>query len=76
MSDESTPTFRAELERLEAIVRSLEDSDVDLDQALGLFEEGVRRLKTARALLAETELRVKRVLEDADGTIRTDDLSL
>ncbi len=68
------PSFRVELERLEAIVRQLEDSEVDLDQALELFEEGVRRLKTARDLLKESELTVKRVLEDADGTIRTGDL--
>lgn len=74
MTEDAAPSFRAELERLEAIVRSLEDRDVDLDQALGLFEEGVRRLKSARALLGETELKVKRVLEEADGTIRTDDL--
>lgn len=68
------PSFRAELEQLEAIVRQLEDSDVDLDRALELFEEGVRRLKVARDLLGQSELTVKRVLEDADGTIRTDDL--
>jgi exodeoxyribonuclease VII small subunit len=68
------PSFRVELEQLEAIVRQLEDSDVDLDQALELFEEGVRRLKAARDLLKESELTVKRVLEDADGTLRTDDL--
>ena len=68
------PSFRAELEQLEAIVRQLEDSDVDLDKALELFEEGVRRLKVARDLLQESELTVKRVLEDADGTLRTDDL--
>ncbi len=68
------PSFRVELERLEAIVRQLEDSDVDLDQALELFEEGVRRLKVARDLLTKSELTVKRVLEDADGPLRTDDL--
>jgi exodeoxyribonuclease VII small subunit len=68
------PSFRVELEQLEAIVRQLEDSDVDLDKALELFEEGVRRLKVARDLLKESELTVKRVLEDADGTLRADDL--
>jgi len=65
------PSFRAELERLEAIVRSLEDEDVDLDEALALFEEGVKRLKSARDLLRASELEVKRVLEAADGTIDT-----
>jgi len=68
------PSLKAELDRLEEIVRSLEDEDVDLDRALALFEEGVGRLKAARDLLQRSELTVKRVLEDADGTIRTDDL--
>jgi exodeoxyribonuclease VII small subunit len=67
-------SFRQELERLEHIVRALEDKDVDLDEALKLFEEGVGRLKTARSLLKESELEVKRVLEDADGILRTDDI--
>jgi len=69
-----SPPFREELERLEAIVRSLEDEDTDLDEGLALFEEGVRRLKAARKLLRASELKVKRVLESADGTIDTADL--
>jgi exodeoxyribonuclease VII small subunit len=71
---EAKASFRQELERLEGIVRALEDTDIDLDRALELFEEGVRRLKTARELLRESELTVKRVLEESDGAIRTDDL--
>jgi exodeoxyribonuclease VII small subunit len=71
---ESVSSFRTELERLEAIVRALEDEELDLDRALALFEEGVGHLKAARELLRQSELTVKRVLEEADGTIRTDDL--
>jgi exodeoxyribonuclease VII small subunit len=44
--------FSKELERLEAIVRRLEADDLDLDEALKLFEEGVERLRVARAQLA------------------------
>lgn len=68
------PTFREELERLESIVRSLEERDIDLDEALKLFEEGVARLKTARSLLQDAEVEVKRVIEQADGTIKTANL--
>ena len=68
------PSFREELERLEAIVRALEEKDLDLDEALALFEEGVGRLKAARSLLGESELIVKRVLEVADGTLRAEPL--
>ena len=68
------PTFRDELERLEAIVRALEDTDLDLDQAIELFEEGVARLKAARKMLERTELTVQKVIRGARGSIRTDDL--
>ncbi len=69
-------SFRTEVERLEAIVRSLEGENLDLDQALELFREGVGRIKSARELLTESELTVQRVLEESDGTIGTDDIDL
>lgn len=64
----------ADLKRLEEIVRLLERDDVDLDQALALFEEGVRHLKTAKERLTEAEGRVERVLDDASGVLRLGDL--
>jgi exodeoxyribonuclease VII small subunit len=67
-------SFRAEIERLEEIVRALEANDVDLDRALKLFEDGVRSLSRARELLQQSELTVKRVLEEADGSFSTDRL--
>ena len=75
MSEEKL-SFRSELERLEAIVRSLEGDDLDLDKALELFQDGVARLKKARELLAESELTVQRVLEDSDGALGTEDLDI
>ena len=44
----AAPNLQLELRRLEEIVRTLEGSDLDLDGAIALFEEGVGRLKTAR----------------------------
>jgi exodeoxyribonuclease VII small subunit len=67
------PSFRQALERLEAVVRELERNDVDLDRALALFEAGVRELREARALLEEAELRVRTVVEKADGSLGLDD---
>lgn len=67
-------SFRQEIERLEAIVRALEDEDLDLDAALEMFEEGIERLKSARALLREGELKVRTVLQNADGTLDTEAL--
>lgn len=76
MSERDEVSFRTEIERLEAIVRALEGEDLDLDQALELFQEGVKRLKEARKLLEQSEITVKRVLEESDGTIVTDDIDI
>lgn len=68
------PDFGKELERLEAIVRQLETPDLDLDQALKLFEEGVERLRAARDRLNAAQAKVKQVLSDHAGTLKVDDL--
>ncbi len=63
-----------DLQRLEEIVRLLESDKPELDDALALFEEGVTRLRQARDQLAQAELTVQRVLEEADGAIRLEDV--
>ncbi len=68
------PSLAEDLRRLEEIVRQLERDDGDLDRALGLFEEGVARLRAARERLLQAETRVKKVLEDAEGTLRLEAL--
>ena len=70
----STPALAEELARLEEIVRKLEADDVELDEALVLFEEGVARLRAARERLTAAELKVQAVLEEAGGVIRLTDL--
>jgi exodeoxyribonuclease VII small subunit len=64
----------SELARLEDIVRKLETEDIELDEALRLFEEGVARLRAARERLSAAELKVQAVLEEAGGDIRLSDL--
>jgi exodeoxyribonuclease VII small subunit len=68
------PSLEEDLNRLDAIVRSLETEDVDLDRALALFEEGVERLRTARERLADAGLRLRQLREAADGGLKLDDL--
>lgn len=72
MTDAERPTFAQELARLEALVRRLEGGDVDLDEALALFQEGVQRLRAARDLLDASEQDVKRVIREADGALGED----
>lgn len=51
--------FEDELRRLEEIVRALEGEDLELGDALTLFEEGVERVRQARDLLREAEAKVR-----------------
>ncbi len=69
-----TGGFAQDLERLEQIVRRLEAEELDLDEALRLFEEGVERLRAARERLSATEVRVRQVLADQAGKLRLEDL--
>jgi exodeoxyribonuclease VII small subunit len=71
---EGPASLADDLRRLEEIVRQLEQNDGDLDRSLALFEEGVARLRSARERLGQAEARVKKVLEDAEGTLRAEDM--
>ena len=53
------------LHRLEAIVTGLEREDLDLEEALRLFEEGVQRLREAQQILSVAELKVERLVEES-----------
>ncbi len=72
MTPEQT-SFARQLERLEEIVRRLEAEDLDLDEALKLFEEGVDRLRQARERLTVAEAKVKQVLSEHAGKLRVED---
>lgn len=67
-------TLVEQIRRLEEIVRRLESDETDLDQALGLFAEGVDRLRVAQARLAEAQAAVEKVVADAAGTLGTEPL--
>jgi len=66
-------SFARQLERLEEIVRRLEGQELDLDDALKLFEEGLERLREARDRLTAAEAKVKQVLTDQAGNLKVED---
>ncbi len=67
------PSFAQQLDRLEEIVRRLEAQELDLDEALKLFEEGIERLREARERLTSAEAQVKQVLSDKAGNLKVED---
>lgn len=61
------PTLEDRLRRLDRIVAELEGGEVELEKGLALFEEGVRHIREAEALLARAELRVEELVGEGDG---------
>jgi exodeoxyribonuclease VII small subunit len=63
-------TFEAALDRLNEIVERIEGESLELDEALALFEEGVRLLRFADTVLEGAETHISQLLEDASGGVR------
>lgn len=71
-ADDATPPFEAQLEALDGLVTALEDGRLPLEEALSLYERGMRLAKACQERLDTAELRVRRLrasvaTEDADG---------
>jgi exodeoxyribonuclease VII small subunit len=59
--------FEEALKQLEAIVTRLEGGDLPLEEALSVFEEGVRLTKLCSQRLDEAERRVNILVRSADS---------
>ena len=67
---ESKMSFEQAMAQLEEIVRRLEQGDVPLEEALGLFEEGSRLVKKCSAQLDKAEQKVSKLLAGPGGEPR------
>jgi len=63
-------SFEQGMERLEALVRRLEQGNLPLEDSLAAFEEGVGVLRVLHEKLGEVERRVEVLMRDADGVLR------
>jgi len=59
--------FEGNLKQLEEIVSKLEGGDLTLDQALELFEEGIKLSRYCNAKLEEAERKVETLIKSSDG---------
>ena len=64
------PTFEASMTRLEEIVVALERGDKPLEEAIALFEEGTKLMKTCNGLLEKAEQKVAKITVGANGAPR------
>jgi exodeoxyribonuclease VII small subunit len=61
--------FEAALGRLEEIVQELEKGDLQLEQSLKLFEEGIKLSRLCSKRLEDAERRVEILLKDKAGNM-------
>ena len=64
--DQGSVNFENSLQRLESLVKSLESGNLQLDAALGAFQEGVGLVKQCQQLLSQAEQKVE-ILIKASG---------
>jgi exodeoxyribonuclease VII small subunit len=64
---EKQPKFEAALEKLEEIVKKLEEGELSLDQSLKIFEEGVGLAQFCEKSLNEAEAKVEKLITDPAG---------
>ena len=57
------------LQKLEDIVRRLEEGNLGLDESLRLYEEGIGAFRRCQALLEQAELKVRKLVETLDGDL-------
>lgn len=67
MPTKKQPTFEEALARLEVIVSRLEQGDLPLEDALGLFEEGAGLMKQCSQALDKAEQKVAKLFPGPEG---------
>ena len=68
----ATAIATPELDRLEAIVKQLEQGELPLEQTIGLFEEATKLNKELGARLEAVERRIEILTSAADGSTKAE----
>ena len=66
MTKKDTVNFETSLEKLEKIIKKLEDCDISLEDSVKSFEEGIGLVKECQKQLSQAELKVKKLLDNGD----------
>jgi len=69
-------TIEQELKQLEEIAKQLESSELPLEEAIALFEQGMKLAGTIRTSLSEAKLRIEQVIEKTQGDFKLEPLDI
>ena len=70
-------SFEKKLNRLEKIVKDMEEGELSLENSLKAFEEGIQLARECHGQLNKAEQKVKILLDmNADGNIKTENFQV
>jgi exodeoxyribonuclease VII small subunit len=73
MADQTPGAFEQKIARLEAIVKELENGNVELDRAVALFKEGKALASECEELLKGAQSQIDRAMEQTGGAPVSDE---
>ena len=59
------------MEKLEAIVTAIESGQIELEESIEKYAEGMALIKHCRAILAEAEQKVQKLQASTEGELRS-----
>lgn len=68
--------FERALVRLEQIVEQMESGEMDLDESLALYQEGMELMAKCRAKLEEARGKIKLITRDSQGKLKLEEQDL
>ncbi len=68
-------TFEQSIASLESLVKELENGGIDLDKSIEIYEKAVILRNHCRKILDDSERRIEKIMETADG-FKTEDMKI
>ncbi|MBU1356547.1 MAG: exodeoxyribonuclease VII small subunit [Candidatus Edwardsbacteria bacterium] len=65
--------FEKALARIEQIVDQMESGEIELDQALALYQEGMELMARCQTTLEETQNKIKKITRDIQGRLKVEE---
>lgn len=72
---EENKSFEDLMQTLENIVQTLEKGDLNLDESVAKFEEGMKISKECNKMLESSEKRISILLENSNGEMEEEEFS-
>ncbi|MBI1335583.1 MAG: exodeoxyribonuclease VII small subunit [Phycisphaera sp.] len=67
MAAKKEPTFEQSLEELETIIDKVESGEIELEEALGFYEKGMKLVAHCRGVLDRAEKKIKELAAGSSG---------